>query len=64
MSKNHAYNIAEVCAAGKFGRTSAFRFIKSGALKAKKIGSRTVVLEADLQQFLESLPPAAPKSKS
>ena len=62
MNEKLTYSIAEVCAAGNFGRTTAFAAIKSGALRAVKIGSRTVVLEEDFRTYLSKLPPANPSS--
>jgi excisionase family DNA binding protein len=37
-------------------RDSVYKLIKQGQLPARKIGRRTVVLESDLQAFLEALP--------
>ena len=51
-----AYSIREVTENGGGSRTVVYEAIKSGALKAKKRGKRTVILAADLAQYLESLP--------
>jgi excisionase family DNA binding protein len=37
-------------------RDSVYKLIREGRLPTRKIGRRTVVLESDLQAFLESLP--------
>ena len=51
-----AYSIAEAVEAGAGGRTAIYEAIKSGALKARKRGKRTVILAPDLAQYLENLP--------
>jgi hypothetical protein len=38
------------------GRTLLYSAIKSGDLKARKIGRRTVILDAELRDWLASLP--------
>jgi hypothetical protein len=38
------------------GRTTVFAAISSGALKARKIGRRTIILDDDLRSWLMSLP--------
>lgn len=53
-----ALSIDEVCSATNLGRTKIFAAISEGQLKAKKFGSRTVVLINDLRAFLAALPPA------
>ena len=48
-------SIKETCAATGLGRTKIYQLINCGALKARKIGKRTIVLKADLEDFLSSL---------
>jgi len=50
-----AYTIEEVCKATKMCKQSVYNSINSGRLRAKKIGARTLVLPADLRDFLNSL---------
>ena len=52
-----AYGIAEVCRRTGLGRTSVYAVIKDGALVARKIGRRTIVLDDDLKVFLSNLRP-------
>jgi hypothetical protein len=61
MREKLTHSIPDVCAAGNFGRTTAFGFIKTGALRAVKVGRRTIVLDEDFKAFLKSLPEATSK---
>jgi Helix-turn-helix domain len=61
MREKLAHSISELCAIGNFGRTSAYSAIKTGALRAVKLGRRTVVLDEDLRAFLKNLPEVTPK---
>ena len=47
--------IPEVISVTGIGRTKIYELINSGEIPAKKIGIKTVVLKADLDQFLNSL---------
>ncbi|HEV2605167.1 MAG TPA: helix-turn-helix domain-containing protein [Microvirga sp.] len=38
------------------GRTTIYEAMASGRLPARKLGRRTVILDADLRQWLSSLP--------
>jgi hypothetical protein len=51
-----AHSAEGAAAQAACGRTTIFAAIKAGDLKARKIGRRTVILDADLQVWLGSLP--------
>jgi excisionase family DNA binding protein len=51
-----AMSIDEFCARTGLCESVAYEEIRAGRLKAKKYGRRTVLLEADVQEFLKSLP--------
>ena len=51
-----AFTIPEASEAGAGCRTVIYENIKSGALKARKRGRSTVILAADLTEYLENLP--------
>jgi hypothetical protein len=61
MREKLAHSISDLCAAGNFGRTTAYSVIKTGALRAVKIGRRTIVLDEDFRDFLRNLPEVTPK---
>lgn len=50
-----SYTLDETCAAIGIGKTKCYQFLDSGALPAKKIGKRTIILGADLEEFLSNL---------
>ncbi len=54
--KKLAYTIDEAQALGAGGKTAIYAAIKSGALKARKRGKRTVILSRDLEEYLQNLP--------
>jgi excisionase family DNA binding protein len=51
-----AHTIEDTALHVKCGRTTIYAAIKSGALKARKIGRRTIILDEDLRGWLASLP--------
>jgi excisionase family DNA binding protein len=51
-----AHSVEEAATRANCGRTTVYAAIKSRALAARKIGRRTIILEADLRDWLASLP--------
>lgn len=51
-----SYSIPEAAKLTSLGRSTLYEAVKGGQLKARKFGKRTVILEADLMDFLKSLP--------
>lgn len=49
-------SVSEACRVAGIGRTKIYEAISNGRLTARKLGKRTLVLRADLQAFLASLP--------
>ncbi len=55
------YTIKEFLADFGMGKTRFYELVNSGALKARKSGTRTVVLAADAEAYLENLPEYQPR---
>jgi excisionase family DNA binding protein len=53
-----AFSIAAAARAADFGRSTLYEALAAGQLKAVKLGRRTLILRAELQRFLDALPPA------
>jgi excisionase family DNA binding protein len=51
-----AHSVEEAATRVNCGRTTVYAAIKSRALKARKIGRRTIILDEDLRGWLGSLP--------
>jgi predicted DNA-binding transcriptional regulator AlpA len=51
-----AYSIEELSAGSGASRSKIYQEIASGRLKARKLGSRTIVLPQDGEEWLRSLP--------
>jgi excisionase family DNA binding protein len=56
ISRSH--RIRDVCRVTGLGRTSIYKLIKEGRLRAVKNGRVTLILDSDLDKFLASLPTA------
>jgi hypothetical protein len=56
-----AYSLDHFCEMSDIGRTKAYELIRTGKLRAKKLGSKTLILAEDADRGLASLPdmPAA-----
>jgi excisionase family DNA binding protein len=59
MTRQIAYTIAEACAASRASRTTLYNAIRTGELRARKRGRRTIILASDLLCWLESMTPVA-----
>ena len=51
-----ALSIEQVCRVSGVGKTKLYELIAVGILKSRKVGRRRLVLLADLNEFLQSLP--------
>jgi excisionase family DNA binding protein len=51
-----AMSIADFCRRYGIGRTTAYEQIKAGQLRARKCGKRTIISDADAEDFLHQLP--------
>lgn len=51
-----AHTIDGATRSSKCGRTKVYDEIRKGRLRARKIGRRTIILDADLKDWLASLP--------
>ncbi len=51
-----AFNIREVVQVTGIGRSTLFKHLKDGRLKARRANGRLLVLRADLERFLANLP--------
>lgn len=56
MSEKQALTCREVCRLTGLGRTKVNEEMREGRLRARKVGSRTLILAEDLDAWLESLP--------
>ena len=52
----YAHSVKDLAKGGPHGRQAIYDAINSGALKAKKLGKRTLILDEDYQTWLRSLP--------
>ena len=55
-AKNLALSTKDVTDETGIGLNAQYSAIRTGALKARKLGRKTIILRADLEQWLASLP--------
>ena len=55
-ARQRAMSIAAFCQCYDVGRTKAYEELKSGRLRGRKIGRRTVIAEDDAEDWLRHLP--------
>jgi excisionase family DNA binding protein len=60
MPATLACTIREACEVSGICRTSIYELLKTGGLRARKYGKRTLILHTDLHRWLESLPALSP----
>lgn len=58
-----AYTIPEAVQASGIGRSTLYEKIADGSLPARKLGRRTLILRADLEAMISSLPLATMASR-
>ena len=58
-----AFSVDEVCVLAGICKQNVYNALNDGRLRAKKIGTRTLILPSDLMRFLESLEDYSPKEK-
>jgi excisionase family DNA binding protein len=61
LEQRLAYGIDELCKMASLGRTTLYKDIAEGRLRAVKNGRRTVILRDDAMAFLAALPALAPR---
>jgi len=57
-----ALTLLDFCARYSVGRTTAYAQIRSGRLRALKVGRRTLIAVADAEAWFQSLRPIEPQS--
>ena len=55
----HLLTIGDVCARCRISRATVYRLLSSGALKARKVGTRVLIAASDLEEWEQRLPTAA-----
>jgi hypothetical protein len=55
-SRQRAMSVAEFCERYGPGRTKAYEELRSGRLRGRKIGKRTIITEDDAKDWLRHLP--------
>jgi hypothetical protein len=58
-----AYSVREVAAMGLLRKSALYERINDGTLAARLAGGRRVILAADLERFIQSLPPVPVRRK-
>jgi excisionase family DNA binding protein len=53
-----AFTVDEASMVSRIGRNNLYLAVQTGALRARKLGKKTLILRDDLRAWLESLPPA------
>jgi excisionase family DNA binding protein len=62
MPDKPIYSIKEFAATYGLGRSTVYRLLRSGDLKARKVGKRTVIAASDGKSWLRRLQAYKPKA--
>jgi excisionase family DNA binding protein len=63
-ARQRAFSIREFSEAFRVGRTKVYEEIKSGRLRARKVGKRTVITDDDAEEWINRLPLLRPGRSS
>jgi excisionase family DNA binding protein len=61
-ARQRAMSIVQFCERYGLGRTRVYEELKSGRLRGRKSGKRTIIAEDDAEDWLRRLPPIASNS--
>ena len=59
----YTHSIDEFAALAGLSRVTVYNEIRSGKLKARKIGRRTVIVSSDARTYLDALPVFVPRQE-
>jgi excisionase family DNA binding protein len=59
-ARQRAMSIDDFCQRYGIGRTKAYEEIKSGRLRARKVGKRSIITDDDAEEWLSQLPTIEP----
>jgi excisionase family DNA binding protein len=59
-----AMTVKQACARACIGKTSFYRELSLGRIRAVRRGRRTLILAVDLDEWLNNLPPVRPKARN
>lgn len=62
MQDSAALSIAQTARFLGIGRSTLYMIIKEGQLPVRKLGKRTLVMRADLERFIATLPTLKPNN--
>ena len=57
-ARQRAMSLADFCHRYGIGRTKAYEELKTGRLRGRKCGKRTIIADDDAERWLSSLPSA------
>jgi excisionase family DNA binding protein len=62
LGLRRAMGLSQFCERYNIGRTLVYELIKTGRLRARKIGKRTIIAEDDAEDWFRRLPIVVPKA--